>query len=61
VINAEEGVWSCTLVGYCSKVCPKGVDPAHAINQNKVNSTLDYFGVLKLLLPKGASAKGEQS
>ena len=53
VTNAEEGVWSCTLVGYCSEVCPKGVDPAHAINQNKVNSTLDYFGILKFLLPKG--------
>ncbi len=54
VVNAEEGVWSCTLVGYCSEVCPKGVDPAHAINQNKVNSTADYFGVLKLMMPKGA-------
>jgi fumarate reductase iron-sulfur subunit len=54
VMNAEEGVWSCTLVGYCSEVCPKGVDPAHAINQNKVNSTLDYFGVLQFLLPKRA-------
>jgi fumarate reductase iron-sulfur subunit len=53
VINAEEGVWGCTLVGYCSEVCPKDVDPAHAINQNKVNSTMDYFGVLKLLMPKG--------
>jgi fumarate reductase iron-sulfur subunit len=53
VVNAEEGVWGCTLVGYCSEVCPKGVDPAHAINQNKVNSTLDYFGILKLLSPKG--------
>ena len=30
------------------------VDPAHAINQNKVNSTMDYFGVRKLLMPKGA-------
>jgi fumarate reductase iron-sulfur subunit len=56
VVNAEEGVWGCTLVGYCSQVCPKDVDPAHAINQNKVNSTLDYFGVLKLLMPKAASA-----
>jgi fumarate reductase iron-sulfur subunit len=54
VANAEEGVWACTLVGYCSEVCPKGVDPAHAINQNKVNSTMDYFGVLKLLAPKGS-------
>ncbi len=55
IVNAEEGVWSCTLVGYCSEVCPKGVDPAHAINQNKVNSTLDYFGLRRLLLPKGAA------
>jgi fumarate reductase iron-sulfur subunit len=53
ILNAEQGVWDCTLVGYCSEVCPKHVDPAHAINQNKVNSTMDYFGVLKLLMPKG--------
>ena len=52
-VNAEKGVWDCTLVGYCSEVCPKGVDPAHAINQNKVNSTMDYFGVRRLLMPKG--------
>jgi fumarate reductase iron-sulfur subunit len=53
LLNAEEGVWGCTLVGYCSQVCPKQVDPAHAINQNKVASALDYFGVLKFLMPKG--------
>jgi fumarate reductase iron-sulfur subunit len=53
VINAEDGVWGCTLVGYCSEVCPKDVDPARAINQNKVNSTMDYFGMRKLLMPKG--------
>lgn len=53
LLNAEEGVWGCTLVGYCSVVCPKQVDPAHAINQNKVNSTMDYFGVLKFLMPRG--------
>jgi fumarate reductase iron-sulfur subunit len=53
VLNSEDGVWRCTLVGYCSEVCPKNVDPAHAINQNKVNSTLDYFGVLKLLSTVG--------
>ncbi|MEE4331056.1 MAG: 4Fe-4S dicluster domain-containing protein, partial [Wenzhouxiangella sp.] len=43
LINAEEGVWSCTLVGNCSAVCPKGVDPAAAINRNKLESTRDYF------------------
>jgi fumarate reductase iron-sulfur subunit len=53
VINSEDGVWSCTLVGYCSEVCPKGVDPARAINQNKTNSALDYF--LRFVAPKGAA------
>ena len=51
IINAEDGVWGCTLVGYCSEVCPKGVDPARAINQNKINSTKDYF--LRFLAPWG--------
>ena len=51
VINAEDGVWGCTLVGYCSEVCPKGVDPARAINQNKIESTKDWF--LNLLSPRG--------
>ena len=43
VINQEDGVWGCTLVGYCSEVCPKGVDPARAVNQNKIESAKDYF------------------
>jgi fumarate reductase iron-sulfur subunit len=49
LINAEDGVWSCTLVGSCSAVCPKGVDPAAAINRNKLESTKDYF--LRFLKP----------
>jgi len=53
VLNAEEGVWSCTAVGYCSEVCPKGVDPANAVNQNKIESAKDYF--LRLLPGKGGS------
>lgn len=51
VVNAEEGVWGCTLVGYCSEVCPKGVDPALAINRNKIASTTDYF--LRFVTPRG--------
>ena len=43
VFNAEDGVWGCTLVGYCSEVCPKDVDPARAVNQNKIESAKDYF------------------
>ena len=52
IVNAEEGVWPCMAVGYCSEVCPKGVDPAKAVNQNKVSSAKDYF--LRFLSPKGA-------
>jgi fumarate reductase iron-sulfur subunit len=52
-VNTEEGVWTCTAVGYCSVVCPKHVDPANAINQNKVNSARDYF--LRFISPKGAA------
>ncbi len=51
VVNAAEGVWSCTAVGYCSEVCPKHVDPANAVNQNKVNSAKDYF--LRFVRPNG--------
>jgi fumarate reductase iron-sulfur subunit len=42
-IHGEDGVWSCTAVGVCSDVCPKQVDPANAVNQNKTNSAFDYF------------------
>jgi fumarate reductase iron-sulfur subunit len=42
-ISGEDGVWSCTAVGICSEVCPKQVDPANAVNQNKTNSALDFF------------------
>ena len=56
IVNAEQGVWGCTLVGYCSEVCPKAVDPAHAINQNKVSSTIDYLGLRRVLLPREGAA-----
>jgi fumarate reductase iron-sulfur subunit len=42
-IHGEDGVWACTAVGVCSEVCPKQVDPANAVNQNKTNSALDFF------------------
>ncbi|CAM2855043.1 succinate dehydrogenase/fumarate reductase iron-sulfur subunit [Moritella viscosa] len=43
IVNQEEGVWGCTFVGYCSVVCPKGVDPAGAIQLLKVESSKDYL------------------
>lgn len=53
LVNAEEGVWNCTAVGYCSEVCPKHVDPANAVNLNKINSAKSYFR--NLLRPKGGA------
>lgn len=52
VIHGEDGVWSCTAVGICSEVCPKQVDPANAVNQNKTKSALDFF---LRLLPRRAT------
>jgi fumarate reductase iron-sulfur subunit len=43
LVHSEEGVWSCTAVGYCSEVCPKAVDPANAVNQNKTASAISWF------------------
>ncbi|QDZ28979.1 succinate dehydrogenase/fumarate reductase iron-sulfur subunit [Noviherbaspirillum sp. UKPF54] len=53
LVNAEEGVWNCTAVGYCSEVCPKHVDPANAVNLNKINSAKSYF--TDLFRPKGGA------
>ena len=53
LVHSEEGVFHCTAVGYCSEVCPKHVDPANAVNQNKTNSAMDYF--LRFIAPKGGA------
>lgn len=50
---SAEGVWNCTAVGYCSEVCPKAVDPANAVNQNKMNAATNYF--LSFLPSKGGA------
>lgn len=49
IMSQDEGVWSCTFVGYCSQVCPKHVDPASAIQLGKKASAMDY--VIKMFKP----------
>lgn len=51
-VASHEGIWQCTFVGECSAVCPKNVDPAGAIQQAKVASTVDWFK--ETLWPWGA-------
>jgi fumarate reductase iron-sulfur subunit len=43
VMFSDEGIWECTLVGDCTKVCPKNVDPAGAIQQAKLTHTLEWY------------------
>lgn len=57
-LNSKDGVWSCTFVGFCSTVCPKGVDPAAAINQGKIVSTMD--GVIQWFSPKQLDANPKE-
>ena len=52
VLNEHEGMWGCTFVGECTKVCPKKVDPAGAIQLYKMASATDWFK--SLLLPWGS-------
>lgn len=53
ILNSDQGVWGCTFVGECSEVCPKGVDPARAINTGKLESTVDYgFNLVDLIRPR---------
>lgn len=34
-IDTADGIWGCEFAGSCSKACPKGVDPASAIQMLK--------------------------
>jgi fumarate reductase iron-sulfur subunit len=43
VVASRYGIWQCSLIGQCSAVCPTHVDPARAIQQAKLESTLDWF------------------
>ncbi|MEM4094664.1 MAG: hypothetical protein QXD68_01020, partial [Thermoplasmatales archaeon] len=43
VIDSKHGVWRCHFSGTCSEVCPKGVDPALAIQLLKEIMTTNVF------------------
>ena len=47
IVGASHGIFSCHYAGECSKVCPKGVDPARAIQLMKKDLVLSYFGLAK--------------
>ena len=52
ILSEHEGIWGCTFVGECTKVCPKNVNPAGAIQRYKLNAALE--SVKSFFLPRGA-------
>ncbi|HVD00126.1 MAG TPA: succinate dehydrogenase/fumarate reductase iron-sulfur subunit [Candidatus Dormibacteraeota bacterium] len=52
VLAASDGIWDCSFVGECSAACPKGVDPAKAIQQTKFD-TVNGFVMDAMLTPFG--------
>jgi fumarate reductase iron-sulfur subunit len=51
VLSREEGIWGCTFVGECTKVCPKHVDPAGAIQRYKLDAAVAWLK--DMILPRG--------
>ncbi len=47
LVAASHGIFNCHYAGECSKVCPKGVDPARAIQLMKKDLVLGYFSLAK--------------
>ncbi len=48
ILKGEAGPWRCHYAGECSAVCPKGVDPARAIQLMKRELVMDYLRLSKL-------------
>jgi succinate dehydrogenase / fumarate reductase, iron-sulfur subunit len=50
-LAGERGPWRCHFAGECSRVCPKGVDPARAIQLMKRQLVFDYLRLWKQPCP----------
>ena len=51
VTGASTGVFRCHYAGECSRVCPKGVDPARALQLLKRRLVLDYLHLARGATP----------
>jgi fumarate reductase iron-sulfur subunit len=52
VLSEHDGIWGCTFVGECTKVCPKHVDPAGAIQRYKLTAAVE--SMKSFFAPRGA-------
>jgi fumarate reductase iron-sulfur subunit len=53
VLSEHAGIWGCTFVGECTKVCPKHVDPAGSIQRYKLSAALDTMKAF--FMPRGSA------
>lgn len=51
ILSGGSGPWRCHFAGECSRVCPKGVDPAKAIQLMKRELVLNYLKLYKQPCP----------
>ena len=51
LVDTEHGVWHCHLAGACSEACPKGLDPALAIQLLKRRLASQALGFRRKQLP----------
>jgi succinate dehydrogenase / fumarate reductase, iron-sulfur subunit len=51
ILSGERGPWRCHFAGECSRACPKGVDPARAIQRMKRELVLDWLRLRRTPCP----------
>jgi len=56
-LYSSHGVYRCHFAGACSQVCPKGVDPALAIQMAKKDAFLKAFGIRRERKPTAVAPK----
>jgi len=57
VLAGDKGPWRCHYAAECSRVCPKGVDPAKAIQLMKRELVLDYLRLRRKRCPSKLATK----
>lgn len=60
VLATERGPWKCHYAGECSQACPKGVDPARAIQLMKRQLVFDYLKLYSQPCPSKVVPKPTQ-
>jgi fumarate reductase iron-sulfur subunit len=55
ILAHPDGIWGCTFVGECTRVCPKHVDPAGAIQQYKIKAAFEW--IKGLVMPRGQQSE----